>query len=301
MFKDCQLPIMSFGIICFRSNGDYLLIQRKDSLCFMEFIRGKYDIFNVNYIKELLSNMTEDERKMISTLGFEELWNRVWFQPHWGNSNYNRHTHDYMDSKRKFETLATGFTVIGTPEDEPEMYPTSFVKLSLLLQSTSTEYTEPEWGFPKGRRRLREYDVDCAIREFCEETGFTKNDIKLFNYGPLEEVFYGTNHILYRHVYYIAHLHNNENKDIVIDSTNVHQAREVRQVSWFNFDAALNLIRKHNKERRNLFCFADKIIKSVFLPNLNEPPAMEQSIIQWGRTSNLSPFAPTFYPGTILT
>ena len=34
----------------------------------------------------------------------------------------------------------------------------------------------PEWGFPKGRRNLKERDRECAVREFSEETGLTAED-----------------------------------------------------------------------------------------------------------------------------
>ena len=47
LYKDCVHPIMSFGIICYKvddmKNIKFLMIQRKDSLSFMEFIRGKYE------------------------------------------------------------------------------------------------------------------------------------------------------------------------------------------------------------------------------------------------------------------
>ena len=28
------------------------MIQRKDSLCYIEFIRGKYDVFNIDYMQD---------------------------------------------------------------------------------------------------------------------------------------------------------------------------------------------------------------------------------------------------------
>jgi len=46
IYKNCPHPIISFGIICYKIDGNeikYLMIQRKDSLSFMEFVRGKYD------------------------------------------------------------------------------------------------------------------------------------------------------------------------------------------------------------------------------------------------------------------
>ena len=55
--KNCNFPITSFGIIAykiFKHNVFYLMVQRKDSLCYTEFIRGKYDVKNIKYIRKLL-------------------------------------------------------------------------------------------------------------------------------------------------------------------------------------------------------------------------------------------------------
>ena len=42
-----------------------------------------------------------------------------------------------------------------------------------------TSWDEPEWGFPKGRRNFNETDLNCALREFNEETGINMKSIKL--------------------------------------------------------------------------------------------------------------------------
>jgi len=246
LYKSCKKPIMSFGLICYRQNEinhetEYLLIQRRDSLSFMEFIRGKYDLDNIVYIKNLMSFMTETERNSLVTMSFDDLWNQVWYQPFVPKQT----TQEYHEAKEKFTRLKQGFL---------KREVTTFYTLGSLLLETSTKYQEPEWGFPKGRRRLREKDVECAVREFCEETGFTKHDIELEEHKePYEEVFYGTNNVLYRHVYYIAKVVKNIYREIVIDQSNPHQAREVRQVQWFPANEVLERIREHNVERKELF------------------------------------------------
>jgi len=53
MFYQCKMPITSIGIIVFRKHNDqiqYLMIKRKDTLGFIEFVRGKYSIYNKKYI-----------------------------------------------------------------------------------------------------------------------------------------------------------------------------------------------------------------------------------------------------------
>ena len=50
LFYNCKKPITSFGIICFRINLynkiEYLMVQRKDSLGYVDFLRGKFNINN---------------------------------------------------------------------------------------------------------------------------------------------------------------------------------------------------------------------------------------------------------------
>lgn len=263
LYRDCPHPIMSFGLICYRLNQEnkveYLMIQRKDSLSFMEFIRGKYSLNDIDYIKSLLSFMTHGERRQLETCTFQDLWNTVWYQPH-----APKHSQEYTESKVKFESLKHGYLSTplsgGNGKETPKPKGV-LVLLKNLIQQTSTLFHEPEWGFPKGRRKLKEEDVDCAVREFCEESGFDKSDIMVHkDIQPLEEFFYGTNKILYRHVYYIARIIKNEHKVITIDPHNPHQAREVRQAKWFTYSEVMDRIRSYNKERRELFKEAHRII-----------------------------------------
>ena len=256
VYKSCPQPIVSFGLICYRNIRDapeYLMIQRKDSLSFMEFIRGKYDPNDVPYITKLLGHMTTIERNMLITKSFEDLWNHVWFQ-----KSIQRHTVDFEEANKKFKDIQKGVEI----KDKNGI--NCKFSLGSIIKDTTTPFTEPEWGFPKGRRHLRETDVSCAIREFCEETGFNISDVKICDtIKPFEEVFYGTNAVLYRHVYFIAELITNCEREIIIDPTNINQAREVQKVSWFPFQEVLEHIRTHNLERKELFTCANTAIISL--------------------------------------
>lgn len=247
LYRDCPHPTMSFGLICYRvfeGKLQYLMIQRKDSLSFMEFIRGKYHISQIDYIKRLLGAMTPSEREALLTRPFEALWNYVWYQ-----ASMPKHTTEFMESRRKYEQLRTGFLHTNAAGGG-----STWITLQELIVQSPTPFKEPEWGFPKGRRRLREDDVDCAVREFCEETGYKSGDVVLLPRStPFEEIFYGTNNVLYRHVYYLAHLRGTAGSIHPIDPKNLNQAREVRAIAWFSYEETLEHIRAHNHERRQLF------------------------------------------------
>lgn len=63
------------------------------------------------------------------------------------------------------------------------------------------------WEIPKGRKHKKETRIDCAVREFKEETGFgIKNYTLLFDVRPINEIFVNMG-IKYIHNYYMAFAH----------------------------------------------------------------------------------------------
>jgi 8-oxo-dGTP pyrophosphatase MutT (NUDIX family) len=243
LYKDCIHPVMSFGIICYKienSEIKYLMVQRKDSLAFMEFVRGKYDISNISYITELIAQMTINEKKLLSNNDFDIIWNYAWCQ-----TNINiKHTSEYIESKKKYNILIQNNTLIN------------------ILKELVNINNEQEWGFPKGRRKLKESNIDCAIREFCEETRILKTDIDIKKeLNNFEEIFYGSNNILYKHVYYVAKI--NKKVKLIIDSNCMEQVREIRALEWNTFKEVLNKIKKKNIERIEIFKLTDKLIKDI--------------------------------------
>ena len=84
-FKTCTEPIISYGIILIDSPiipvkklPKILMVLRKDSMAFTEFLRGKYEVDNILYIKNLMSNMTKTEHVFLLTKTFDELWTLHW-------------------------------------------------------------------------------------------------------------------------------------------------------------------------------------------------------------------------------
>ncbi len=262
--RTCNHPTTSYGVICYRVRADgavqYLQIQRKDSLTYVEFLRGKYNLSNRTYILQLLQNMTREERRRLDEGGFEELWARLW-QSDRGRRNYMR---EFDVARRQFETLKRGYILQCQSGVQRTL-----VSLSSLVQHAccaDSPHTEPAWGFPKGRRSINESDFNCAMREFREETGLSPRDVCTVHGGkPYEETFTGLNHTRYRHVYYVARLVDEATGDAVTgDPRNAAQAREVRRVAWFDYEAAQDNIRGVNVERKELF----RRVHAMVLENL---------------------------------
>ena len=108
---------------------------------------------------------------------------------------------------------------------------------------------ETEWGFPKGRRNLKESDLNCAKREFEEESGYRSNEyVILDETKSFEEIFSGTNNIRYKHIYYIGKALNDKT-NLNIDKNNFSQFSEIKKINWFTFKEGTEIIRDYNSER----------------------------------------------------
>ena len=52
---------------------EFLMIRRKDSLGYVEFLRGRYALSDVDFIHSIFEEMTIDERERISMMKFDDL------------------------------------------------------------------------------------------------------------------------------------------------------------------------------------------------------------------------------------
>jgi 8-oxo-dGTP pyrophosphatase MutT (NUDIX family) len=233
IFQNCKHPITSLGIVAFRikdNNIQYLMIKRKHSLGFVEFMRGKYPVNNYDYLINIFNEMSNEEKDKIKKLDFNDLWEYLW-----GNQIGIQYRGEEKISRERYESLKNGIS--------------SKIQFNLETLLTNCEYKwkEPEWGFPKGRRNYQEKDLNCALREFEEETGYIRNNVQLIqNITPYEEIFTGSNMKSYKHKYFLGYINYN------INSTNSFQESEVADMKWFSFNEAINKIRPYNLEKKNI-------------------------------------------------
>jgi len=209
------------------------MVKRKDSMAFMEFVRGKYEFADREYVKMLLSNMTILEHQLISEKSFEKLWRKLW-----GNGR-ELDSEEYKSAQTKFAMLP----------------------IARLLEETPAKFRDPEWGFPKGRRIRGESDVDCAIREFAEETNIDSAAYKVFPEITFSETFVGTNGVSYRHIYFVALLKDSRQFNLDSKLTAI-QRREVSAVEWKTLKECRNITRPHYTERKKMIAELEKKVKT---------------------------------------
>jgi len=247
VYGTCRHPILSYGIILFNideeRNPKIVMVERKDSLSYIEFIRGKYNIDNRKYIQLLLSRMTLIEKEKLLRYTFDELWKKLWI--HIDNVN-QRIKKEYLKSKETFEKLKKGLL----SKDK------KFYNLEILIKDSKLNYISNEWEIPKGRRSGDENNKDCAIREFQEETNIPKKSYTLIkNIIPLIEEYKGINNVRYKHVYYVGKI--DEKIELVIDQTNKDQYTEIKNIKWLNEEECYENIRPYNEVKK-------KIVKNFF-------------------------------------
>jgi hypothetical protein len=259
------MPIISNGIIAYRKHPEtraieYLMIRRRNTLGLMDFIRGKYSVYNKYYIMNMISQMTVEEMNMLLTHSFDEICAKVWdkhadkpfesgkpldkpFESgkpldkppglfidqrridaaefakktlcfssadshslgsnKWSQSDSsdNRYKSEevisrdkfnqlkrgiYYDNSKKGKTNSSSTNNMFTHSDQPI---TPSYSLASIINECQQLWLEPEWGFPKGKRNYNETDIDCAMREFYEETGFKSRNMIFIvnNIAPYEE------------------------------------------------------------------------------------------------------------------
>tara|TARA_Y100000591_G_scaffold267159_1_gene241123 strand:+ start:551 stop:1369 length:819 start_codon:yes stop_codon:yes gene_type:complete len=247
-YNQCSKPITSVGLIVMSKEYNkikYLMICRKDSLGYVEFLRGKYNVFDKNYIQNLVDEMTIYEKKNILTKSFSVLWNDLW-----GKFSHTQYRQEEKSSSEKFSQLKKGIL---------DIHSNKMFSIETLINESTTNWKYPEWGFPKGRRNYQETDLVCALREFQEETGYHKKEINIIsNLKPFQEIFTGSNYKSYKHKYFLGYIHN----PIV---HNNFQKSEVSDMKWLSLEDCLKKIRPYNLERIELINNINKVLHKYSL------------------------------------
>lgn len=244
VFKSCKDPVTSCGILLLRGTKDslvlpanpettsILMVKRKDSMAYMEFIRGKYNPSQTDYIQRLMKNMTKSEQERIVSQDFDTLWTTLW------GIGRDTHSTEYFTAKQHYEDIDRRH----------------------LVEQVPSTFTEPEWGFPKGRRSKGETDLECAVREFWEETNIKSEAYTVIPTASFTEIFTGTNDVKYKHVYFVALL---KDSSLLPNEKNLTstQRREVSEVGWKTLSEAKEITRPHYTERKKILTQLERKIQ----------------------------------------
>lgn len=212
--QDKSQFIVSYGIACARKNqssGNYeiLMIKKRATYAFVDFIRGRYNPENQSELAYTFNQMTINEKIMIKSCNFDTIWNYCWGRSPEKPSEkgmYNR-------SSKKFKELVS--------MDNGEKID------NLIKRSTHGELL---WEIPKGRIHKNELPLQTAIREFEEETGVKPDAYQLLpDEGTIEYTF-TDNNVKYKYIYYLAII--NRSAHPRYDFNNEHMILEVVDIKF---------------------------------------------------------------------
>lgn len=196
----------------------FLVVRKKHSYSFLEFVLGRYEPDDLEGLGSLFEHLTLPELDTIERGTYD----------HCAQLCGVGALH-YESSKAKFARV----------KQSPH-----FAKLRQLVH-----YAEPEWGFPKGRKTPGEDNLQCALREFVEETDLRPEDLQLLDRVlPLAENYVGTDGHNYRHVYYLA--------QAAAAPARLHYALpdsvETSEVRWITVAEMHQCFRPYQREKRHI-------------------------------------------------
>ncbi len=169
----------SYGIILY-SKPLFLLYQRRDSYDYIELIKGRFE--DESSFQKLVMGLCAEERSRIEMYSFKELWDDLWVCIR--SKSSKKTSKKYKLAHTLWEKYK--HTIPDIPHTPKSLIPT------------------PAWGFPKGRKNPQETDIECALREFTEETGLPIDNIVLTDSKPFIEDFIGSDNCHYINHYFLA-------------------------------------------------------------------------------------------------
>lgn len=195
----------SVGILLFNPNLDkVLLIQKKCTYAYSEFVMGKYDKNNKNQLLEKFNKMTAYEKMLIASLEFEWIWYNM-FMCKEKNDIYCR------AFGRFYKCFLNNISLLK----------------SLLVQSSKNGNLI--WEPPKGRKMKTEAALSCAMREVYEETKIKTDSYQLVPGKKIKKQII-SNNIRYIIIYYVGIMKREETVKLNVMDTE--QSSEISGIEW---------------------------------------------------------------------
>lgn len=217
----------------------FLLISKKHSYAFQNIIFGRYNPHKLCEVNKLLNNMTKSELEQLQKQNIDDIWKKHNFVTE----------RDAIASPNKNinETCSNDNKITIRKHVYPNCMLESAIKkieiIKNIIMASKSKYDNPEWEIPKGRVDNSENILNCAKREFTEETHIKMNNYRVYdNIEPIIEIFKGTDNKYYIYVYFIALL----NKPIKIHKI----SDEASVINFYSLDDCLINIRSYTKKRK---------------------------------------------------
>ena len=200
----------------------FLIAQRRDTIAYSEFIKARIPPSDLVRYSAL---MTRAERERISQFTFPQLWHDFWI---------------HVDNRLFHSEYARCAGAFGSNAEA-------------VARSTVEALPESPWGFPKGRKCPGETDMDCALREFEEETRIDRRALHPVTGAPIiHEYYMGSDQKMYRTIYYLCLLTYFPSVPILLTPQNIRKmtiTEEIGSLRWADIGEAF---RRMDASRRRV-------------------------------------------------
>lgn len=232
---------VSYGIALCRYNKEknnrieILMVKKRYSYEFINFVLGRYQMHNKKNLCDMFNNMSFAEKIDIFGMQFENMWYRIWINN--PTKQYNiLNIYKNIDKTMKMNHYMNDSDIYKCFKQKKNKFEKNFgdnisLLRNLIINSSNSEIM---WEIPKGKLENNETCIDCAIREFYEETSIKHNNYRVFyNIDPVAETIIDDG-CTYRQYYYIAECTDEINPSVNFE--NFKQISEVEQVKWVSID-----------------------------------------------------------------
>lgn len=224
---------VSAGIALFRNvnnETEIVFVKKRYTYMFSLFVLGAYDSHDTKRLLYMFSRMIIEEKIMILKLDFDLLWNHLWMLDV-NNPKFQKkkigNVEFYKKKRNKFEQLINDGG--------------KYIR-KIVAESKNSPLV---WEIPKGRIFESENLVECAVREFEEETGIKKKSYTLLADVKPIVMTYRDGNFHYKYYYYLARSNETEENlkrdpsikiNLRIDFNNIDQISELVDIKWLTLD-----------------------------------------------------------------
>ena len=234
-------PSISYGLIVYTYDHDeikFLMTLRRDTFCYESIIRG---IYTNDMLEDYVSHITIEEKERILNYPFDMLWKDLWV-------SVRRRLYKIEYKKAK------------------DIFKKNYDRI-LSLVNDLIVFDPVKWEFPKGKMFSEETSVQCAMREFQEETNINHKYISILkNSSTYTDCFIGNDSKEYKSVYYLGFIKNGLSIPFTyykcpFQMRNDYVSDEVMSISWLSYQDAYELCSPNKRE----------ILEQIYVHLFNKP------------------------------
>ena len=212
----------SYGLIVYtvyKAQVWFLLTRRRDTFSYECILRGLY---TPELLLEYVLNTTAEERQRLLEYEFDLLWKDLWVSP-----------------KRRLYRAEL--------KRAKEIFDQNIDRIRQLIREAPSVGSDI-WEFPKGRMFVEENVYQCALREFEEETNLPSDMVTIVKEaGAFEDNYQGTDHKMYRSVYFLGYIPNGKTIEFKYLECPHHLrppyiSDEVMDIRWMPYQEACSMI-----------------------------------------------------------